>query len=286
MFSWKDYNEKLVKRGGILLNLDFINRIDEELKEMNKGKKGRPYEYTNSLFGFLGHLNLFIHNYRILEGICKSLAEIIPGFPTPDHSTIQRRLNGKFERMDIKGDILIVDSTGFQIGRTTEYVEYRHKLRRRKKWIKLHIITDGKRIVEIEITASNVGDSPVFRRMFKRLKTLPEKMGIKVTMIGDTAYDARENFNIVSEDGHRPLFKVRENSTTLSRSSPARRKAVIEQRDKDWSKKSGYTKRWLVESIFSAMKRLFGEKISSRKFVYAVRELLIMVSLFNIFHSL
>ena len=90
MFSWRNYNEKLVKRGEILLSLDFINRIDEELKEMNKGKKGRPYEYTNSLFVFLGHLYLFFYKYRILEGICKSLSEIIPEFPTPDHSTIRR----------------------------------------------------------------------------------------------------------------------------------------------------------------------------------------------------
>jgi transposase len=286
MFDWSGYGEKLVKRGEILLNLEFIKRIEEELKEMNKGKKGRPYKYPNSLFVWLGYFYLFTHNYRILEGICKALSEVIPEFPTPDHSTIQRRLKAEFEKGEIDGDILIVDSTGFQMGRTTEYVEYRHKLRRRKKWIKLHIITDGKRIVEVEITANNAGDSPVFRKMFNRLKSVLAEMGTKVVIIGDAAYDARENFNIVDEDGHKALFKVRENSSSLSRSSPARRKAVIEQRDKDWAKKSGYTKRWLVESLFSALKRQFGEKLSSRKFVYAVREVLIMVSLFNVFHSL
>ena len=83
-----------------------------------------------------------------------------------------------------------------------------------EQWIKLHIITDGERIVEVEITGSDVGDSPVFRRMFKRLRS-------------------RENFNIVDEDGHKALFKMRMNSSSLSRISPARRKAVLKQREKD-----------------------------------------------------
>ena len=46
----------------------------------------------------------------------------------------------------------------------------------------------------------------------------------KLTVIGDAAYDARENFNRVTESGHKPLFKVRSNSSTLSRASPARRR--------------------------------------------------------------
>ena len=285
MFNWCEYNEKLVRRGEILFNLDFVKNMEKELEEMNRGKKGRPYIYPNSLFRFLGYLYLFFPNYRILEGICRVLSEIIPGFPTPDHSTIHRRLEGKFENVKIKGNVLIVDSTGFQMGRTTEYVEYKHKLRRRKKWVKMHIITDGEKVVEIEITASNVGDSPVFRKMFERLRKMLGE-DVKITIIGDAAYDSRQNFNLVEKSGHKPLFKVRGNSSSLSRSSPARRKAVIEQRNENWSKESGYTKRWRVEAVFSAMKRLFGEKLSSRKMEYAIRELLIMVSLFNIFHTL
>ena len=131
-----------------------------------------------------------------------------------------------------------------------------------------------------------MGDSPIFRKLFERLRKHLEKTWIKVTFIGDTAYGLRQNFDIVEESGHKPLFKVRGNSTSHSHSSPARRKAVIEQRNENWSRESGYTKRWLVESVFSSIKRLFGEKLSSRKIEYALRELLIMVSLFNIFHSL
>ena len=284
MFSWSVYNEKLVKRGELLFNLNFVNNMEEELKEMNKGKKGRPYKFPNSVFRFLAKLYPFFNNYRLLEGLCRKLNEVIPKFPTPDHTTIERRIEGKFEEPEIKGNVLIVDSSGFQMGRSTEYIEYKHKLRRRKKWVKVHVITDGERLVDVEITPNNVGDSPVFRKMFERVR---KKAGNeKLTVIGDAAYDARENFNMVAESGHRPLFKVRSDSSTLARSAPVRRRAVLEQRNENWSKESGYTKRWCVEAVFSAMKRMFGEKLSSRKPEYVVRELLIMVSLFNMFHSL
>ena len=55
---------------------------------------------------------------------------------------------------------------------------------------------------------------------------------------------------------------------------------------KGLSRKSEYTKRWLVESVFSSIKRTFNEILSSRKLYYAIRELSILLHLFNLFHSL
>ncbi len=98
------YNAKLVRRGEILIELDFLNNMGEELKMMNRGKKGRSYKYGDSLFVFLGYLYAFIRNYRILEGICR-----------------------------VSSNMVISDSTGFKMGRATEYIEYRYKLIRRKK---------------------------------------------------------------------------------------------------------------------------------------------------------
>ncbi len=48
--------------------------------------------------------------------------------------------------MNIKGDIFIVYSRGVQMGSSTEYTEYKHEVRRRKKWVKVHVITDGERM--------------------------------------------------------------------------------------------------------------------------------------------
>jgi len=245
---WKEYNDKLVKRGEVLIDFGFLKDMDKELEELNKGKRERPYRYSESLFKILGYFYAFVKNYRIIEGLCLAFSRIIPNFPTPDHSTIHRRLKYELKNDKTAGNMLIVDSTGFRLGRTTEYVEYQHRLRRRKKWIKLHIITDGKKIVKFIITKNNIGDSPAFREMFRTLKNELKDVDV---LVADSAYDSRDNFNLISQHGIKPLIKVRKNSFTLSKGSPSRRAAVREQRDANWSRNSGYTKRWLVESVFS-----------------------------------
>ena len=95
----KEYNDKLVKRGEVLIYLGFLKDMDKELEELNKGKRGRPYRYGEGLFKILGYFYSFVKNYRIIEGLCRALRKIIPNFPTPDHSTIHRRL--KYEIKEI-----------------------------------------------------------------------------------------------------------------------------------------------------------------------------------------
>ena len=71
--------------------------------------------------------------------------------------------------------------------------------------------------------------------------------------MGDTGYDTRECFDEIDEFGAIPGIKVRKNSSTLSRGSPARRKAVIAQKrdNEKWKREVHYTMRCVVESIFS-----------------------------------
>jgi hypothetical protein len=42
--NWKEYNEQLVRRGEALLDFDFLKGWGVELKEMNAGKRGKPYD--------------------------------------------------------------------------------------------------------------------------------------------------------------------------------------------------------------------------------------------------
>ena len=37
--DWDSVDERLIKRGELLLSLDFLERYDEELKAMNRGKE-------------------------------------------------------------------------------------------------------------------------------------------------------------------------------------------------------------------------------------------------------
>ena len=92
MFDWREYNERLVRRGEILMDFSFLERWEEELAEMNRGKRGRKFTYTDSLFVFLGYLYVFVRSYRMVEGICRAFQKLVPHFPAPDYS-VQRRLH-------------------------------------------------------------------------------------------------------------------------------------------------------------------------------------------------
>lgn len=40
--DWKSVDERLIRRGELLLSLDFLERYDDELRDMNRGEEGRP----------------------------------------------------------------------------------------------------------------------------------------------------------------------------------------------------------------------------------------------------
>ena len=65
------------------------------------------------------------------------------------------------------------------------------------------------------------------------------------------------------------VIKIRKNASTKARDSLLRKKNVIEYKKlghKEWVKQKGYGLRWLAtEGIFSAVKRIFGEFVSSKK---------------------
>jgi hypothetical protein len=89
--NWKEYNEKLVRRGEILLDLDFMRSWNKELEEMNKDKLGRSYEYPASYIRFLSMIYcLFQFPYRQLEGFARALSRY-NGIRPLNYSTIHER---------------------------------------------------------------------------------------------------------------------------------------------------------------------------------------------------
>jgi hypothetical protein len=45
--SWHDYNEFLVERGRVLIDVGFFKSSNDEIKKMNKGKVGAPFQYLS-----------------------------------------------------------------------------------------------------------------------------------------------------------------------------------------------------------------------------------------------
>jgi hypothetical protein len=44
-----DYNESLIERGRILMDIGFLKSSNNEIKKMNQGKVGAPFEYSPSI---------------------------------------------------------------------------------------------------------------------------------------------------------------------------------------------------------------------------------------------
>ena len=73
--SWSMYNEQLVKRGEFLLDLDFVEKWDDEIKVMNLGKRGAPYLFPNSLIELQAVWHAKNIPCRMIQGITQKLAE-------------------------------------------------------------------------------------------------------------------------------------------------------------------------------------------------------------------
>jgi len=72
--DWRKVDERLIRRGMLLLEFGFVNGYDDELKRMNEGKLGRPFKLTDSYVKFIGVVRyLFSIGFRQLEGFTITL---------------------------------------------------------------------------------------------------------------------------------------------------------------------------------------------------------------------
>ena len=70
---WRGVDGGLIRRGELLLSLDFLESYDLELSVLNCGKVGRPYRVTCMYVVFLAIVrNLFNMPYRQLEGFTQA----------------------------------------------------------------------------------------------------------------------------------------------------------------------------------------------------------------------
>src|SRR3954451_52174 len=158
----------------------------------------------------------------------------------------------------------------------------------KKGYIKIHVAVDikTKEILALEVTDEKVHDSKMMKKLVENvLKIKPNKKKIK-SLLGDGAYDSNDNFGFLNEKKKiDPIIKVKRNSVILSRNNMIRNKEVRQQ-TKDflkWKKKKRYGHRWMGETAFSSIKRMFGEHIMATRFHNMVKEMILKVPLYNLF---
>ncbi len=83
--------------------------------------------------------------------------------------------------------------------------------------------------------------------------------------LADEAYDSNDILKCLSEKRITPCIKVRKNSRVRKTGNIFRNLSVIAQRYDllQWKDSVSYGKRWMAETIFSSIKRMFGEYVSS-----------------------
>lgn len=252
---------------------------------MNRNKEGRKFLFPDSFMKLVGYARVYLGlPYRQTEGLLRTYGDTIP--KVPDYTVIHRRINKLDIRVEphLGNDIVIaIDSTGIKVANRGEWM--RDKWKRRRGFLKIHVGVDvnSKKIVALKITDERSHDA-------QHLPSLVEQASCHGTIykvLADAAYDSKNNFSYLYHNGIVPGIKVRKNSSGRSGGCYPRKVTVISQLAsyQYWRDSVSYGKRWIVESVFSVLKRIFGEHVMAHKRQNMIKELELKMSLYNQFAS-
>jgi Transposase DDE domain len=299
--SWHDYNESLIERGRILMDISFLGSSKREIKDMNKGKVGAPFEYSSTYIQFLAFLKVgFKISYRTVQGIVRGLSDYIR-IEEIHFTQIRRRIlkakpsigDLNLDNDDDVGDgedkrpiTLIVDASGLTITKKGDYIEQKW-IRKKKEFIKLHIAVDAKskKVVSFRVTKGNVHDSRKFSPMIREVS---EQYDID-KVYADKAHDNRDIFNLLDNLNIEPAIQIRKNASIKTKGCPLRRDEVLIIKKlgyERWKQLKNTGRRWIAETVFSSLKRVLGEDLLSRKFKVQKVEAGLKVMLYNKFIGL
>ena len=131
----------------------------------------------------------------------------------------------------------------------------------RKGYLKIHIAVDikKKRILSLEVTSEEVHDGKILKKLVGNASANNNVMSI----LADGMYDSNNNFRYLSKNHIKPGIKTRSNSKVKSTNCHARNMSVLRQQTnlKRWERSVSYGKRWMVETVFSCIKRMFGARV-------------------------
>jgi hypothetical protein len=284
--TWKETDERLIRRGELILDPTVLRNHAKELKTMNRKRIGRPYTMSHSYIKLLAAVRyLYQMPYRQLEGFTRTLHGLLPEMPTGDYSGLRLRIltqptDPYAELKEATEPVTIaVDSTGISVHKAGGWVERKHG--KKKKYVKLHfaVNTETHEVVGMEVGTDEEHD-------VRRLPNLVEESARNVRvarLYGDCAYDSSAVYGLLEERGVDVIVKPKRNARS-DRGHPSRRRAVEMIRGvgyKGWAESVGYGRRWAVETCYSSFKRLFGEHSMARDMVNVVRELAGKVMLYN-----
>ena len=212
-----------------------------------------------------------------------------------------------------------VDSTRIKVNNRGGGEWIRQKWKVRCGFIKMHVLvdTDTGLILALRVTDDSVGDSKEFVPLLNHaLETTGSGQKAAVTdvdadaevadpchvsVLGDGAYASRKIHKACKDCGVTPLIRLRINSTARGKGtgdawgltvcnqlggSPVNSVGTLTEKhryenQKQWKKRVKYGRRWIVEIVFSAFKRIFGEYVMASKRENMIHEIMFKVATYN-----
>jgi len=275
--DWRAYNEELVVRGEFLLDCEWVKGWDDEVAAMNAGKRGKPFVFPESLIRLQGVWHQWI-DYRGVEGVTRKMAEanVVPQYN--DFSTISRRVN----KLDIgfelprSGSVHVSsDGTGMKLENGGEH---RAKMygKRKRRYVKVIITANPMTGQLLDCSVSVEGEGPSEPEFAKNSMERMLEHGLSVIAFwGDGSFDDINLFGFLEANGIEPAVKTRKNAVP-SGEGTLRDKEILSKKKlgyEKWAKKRRYGMRWPgTESVFSAVKRKFGENVRAHGVENALKE--------------
>jgi len=155
---------------------------------------------------------------------------------------------------------------------------------KKKGYLKIHVAVNvkSKKILSLNITDEYVHDGKVLPKL---VDDIVKSKNITVgKIIADGAYDSNAVFKCLADSGILPCIKVRKNAKVRWKKGNIFRNLSVLTQKKDlqeWKDSVSYVQRWITETVFSCLKRRFGEYVYSVKLKNMIQEMMLKASLYN-----
>jgi hypothetical protein len=270
--NWAEYDASLRQRGSLTVWFS-AEAIAAWRAEPRTTRGGQAHYSALAIRTALTLRAVFRLALRQTEGLIGSILQLLGlDLAVPNHSTLSRRA----ETLEVPRPSpcsrepvdLLVDSTGLRLCGPGEWLIERHGAQRRRAWRKLHIGVDAGtgHILASELTTSDVDDGSQIEPLLDQIT------GPLASFIGDGAYDQAGIYGTIGERHPDADVIVPPRSTAVltetAESAPTQRdrhlQNIAEHGRMGWQKRSGYTRRALVETAIGRLKRVIGDALRSR----------------------
>ena len=182
--------------------------------------------------------------------------------------------------------VIAIDSTGIKITNRGQWM--RDKWNANKKgYLKIHVAAVNvktKKILSMKVTDEHIHDCKPLPELVDDTIKSDDMTAIIGKLFADGAYDNNEIFRYLGDIGILPCIKVRKNAKVQwKKGNILRNLSVLTQKNdlQKWKDSVSYGQRWIVETVFSCIKRMFGEYVYSVRLKNMIQEMMLKASLYN-----